>query len=249
MKNEKCNISPYIANSVPKSGTHLLRQILLGIPYMQHTIAIYGHYDQQSQEKLRTLSQLTSNEFGSGHLYYSEDWRRYLLSKQLKQIFLYRDPRDVIVSYAHFIPKHKLHHLHSTFIHKTFEERIRFLLDGGKFSTNQHVIDQLPYKEWYLRFYQWKTSENVLAIRFEDLVGNEASKKNTILKIINYLCDSKDCPDRGQLVERMILNIDPKNCKTFRKGQIGSWKEELNPELKRYFKLKTGNLVSDLGYK
>ncbi|WP_226674118.1 sulfotransferase domain-containing protein [Rossellomorea aquimaris] len=248
MNNGKISMSPFIANSLPKSGTHLLRQILFGIPDMQHTVAIYGHYGHQPQEKLKILSHLSTNEFGSGHLYYSEEWRRYLLSKQLKQIFLYRDPRDVIVSYAHFIPKHKLHHLHSMFIHKTFEERIKFLLDGGRVSVNQHVIDQPPFREWYLRFSQWKNSGNVLSIRFEDLVCDEASKRNTILNIINYLCNSKEYTDRHQLIERMILNIDPKNSRTFRKGQIGSWKEELIPELKRYFILKTGTLVSDLGY-
>ncbi len=249
MKNEKINISPFIANSVPKSGTHLVSQILLGIPGMQHSLAIYGHYDEQPKENLKKLSQISNNEFGNGHLFYSEDWRSYLLSKKLKQIFLYRDPRDVIVSYAHFIPKHKPHHLHSSFIHKTFEERIKFLLDGGKIITYNNVVIQPPFHEWYLRFSQWKASENVLPIRFEDLVYSDISRKRTILNIIDYLCVSKECGfDREQIVDKMILNIDPKSSTTFRKGRIGSWQEELDCELKKYFKLNTGTLVSDMEY-
>ncbi|XXM71191.1 sulfotransferase domain-containing protein [Lysinibacillus sphaericus] len=249
MSDENIKLSPFIANSLPRSGTHLLRQILLGIPGIQHSLAVYGYYEDQPKDNLIKLSGFSHNEFGSGHLFYSAGWKNYLISRNIKQLFLYRDPRDVIVSYAHLIPQHKLHHLHAFFKEKAFEERIRFLLDGGKVISSNNIVDQPSFYEWYLRFARWKSSEKVLPIRYEDLVCNEESRRKTLLKIINYLnLDKSMTYNKSRLVELMSANINPHNCRTFRKGKIGSWKEELDDELKRYFKIKTGTLVADMKY-
>jgi Sulfotransferase domain len=244
-------ISPFILNSIPKSGTHLLKQILLGIPGMSHNPdkGMFGHISYQSNNKLNELKKLGKNEFVNGHLFFSNEWSDYFKECNMKQIFVYRDPRDVVVSYAYFIPTLDIHPLYETFIQEGFthRERMKFLLRGGEPIGNKPIQPNLY--AWYTSFSSWINKENTHSVRFEDFVENEDCKKLAIEGMLNFITQSSiDQIKRKKLVNSMVNNINPLKCPTFRKGKIGSWKNEFDDELTKLFKENAGNLLMDLKY-
>ncbi len=249
---ESQGLQPFILNSIPKSGTHLLKQLLLGIPEMKHhpDKGMFGHIHYQTPLQLSRMKDLSKHEFVNGHLFYSKDWETFFNKLNMKQIFVYRDPRDVIVSYAYFIPTLKIHPLYDTFHQKGFthRDRIKFLIEGGQ-PTDPRGAYQLNVYEWYKSFSDWIGKKHVHSVRFEDLTSSKTRRVQEVHKIVRFLWGEEPVPSTGQkMVGKMINNINPQTSPTFRKGKIGGWKNELDDELRTLFKDIAGQLLIDLNY-
>ncbi|WP_377889533.1 sulfotransferase domain-containing protein [Alkalihalobacillus sp. R86527] len=245
-------LDPFVMISIPKSGTHLLKQILLGIPGMKHypDKGMFGHFNNQPKLQLSRTESLEKNEFVNGHVFCSDDWDAFFTKLNMKKIFVMRDPRDVVVSYAYFIPTLPIHPLYETFTQKGFthRDRIKFLIEGG-----QPITPKKPYQpnveEWYKSFSEWKNRPDVFTIRFEDLISSEKSRNLVLHHLVKFLWGENGVPkSRAWMVGNMINNIDPATSPTFRKGTIGGWQEEFDHELKKLFKKESGNLLASLGY-
>ena len=97
-------IHPVLVNSFPKSGTHLLQQIVKPFP----GLANYNFFiasapsrphvvrDHETQKKL--ILKIIPGELVTGHLFYDEQYEQLLADREVIQFFIYRDLRDVIVS-------------------------------------------------------------------------------------------------------------------------------------------------------
>lgn len=244
-------LDPFVMISIPKSGTHLLKQILLGIPGMQHhpDKGIMGHFNNQPKLHLSRVETLQKNEFVNGHLFCTDDWEAFFAKLNMKKIFVMRDPRDVVVSYAYFIPTLPIHPLYETFHQDGFthKDRIKFLIEGG-----QPITPNNPYQpnvtEWYKSFSEWKYRPNVFTIRFEDLTSSEGSRNLVLHHLVKFLWQDSVPNSRSWMVGNMINNIDPKTSPTFRKGNIGGWQDEFDLELKELFKKEGGELLTSLNY-
>ncbi len=239
-------------NSIPKSGTHLLKQILLGIPGMQHhpDKGMFGHYQYQTAKHLENIRNLSHNEFANGHLFYTSEWESFFNELKLKQIFVLRDPRDIVVSYAYFIPTLPIHPLYSTFQQEGFthKDRIKFLIEGGQPITKTKYV-QPDVSEWFTSFSKWSERENVFTVKFEDLTSSHLKRIQTVHRIVKFLWDEQPVPfTRPVMVGKMIQNINPETSPTYRKGKIGGWKEEFDKELITLFKQYAGQLLIDLQY-
>jgi Sulfotransferase domain len=251
-KGELYDLPPFLLNSIPKSGTHLLKQILLGIPRMQHhpDKGLMGHIHYQTDIKLEGVKNLSNNEFINGHMFYSKEWEELLKSLNMKHIFVSRDPRDIIVSYAYFIPTLKIHPLYETFQQEGFthRDRIKFLIEGGQRTDHKHMHHP-NVNDWYNSFISWVERDGVLSLSFEDLISSEKERIKTINKIVDFLWEDKLNPkSKTVMVEKMVQNINPGTSPTFRKGRIGGWKDELDEELKSLFKKFAGELLVKLNY-
>ncbi|WLD94951.1 sulfotransferase domain-containing protein [Alkalihalobacillus sp. AL-G] len=245
-------LPPFLLNSIPKSGTHLLKQLLLGIPGIQHhpDKGMFGHYEYQTEIQINRARNLPNNEFINGHLYYSKKWEHFFHDMNMKQIFVIRDPRDVVISYAYFIPKLPIHPLYTTFTQKGFthRDRIKFLIEGGQ-PTDPKKAYQPNVQDWFTSFSDWMDKDNVLTIRFEELLSSPFKKIQTVNKIIQFLWEDRPVPFTSPiLVGKMIQNINPTTSPTYRKGKIGGWREEFDDELKRTFKIIAGDLLIALNY-
>ncbi|WP_349410291.1 sulfotransferase domain-containing protein [Pseudalkalibacillus sp. SCS-8] len=245
-------LPPFFMNSIPKSGTHLLKQILMGIPGMQHhpDKGIFGHFHTQPPKQLNWIRTLDHNEFANGHLYYSPEWEAFFNELNMKQIFIFRDPRDVIVSYAYFIPKLEIHPLYPTFNQPGFthRDRLKFLIEGGDPITSTKY-EQPDVNKWFTSFSDWMDRKNIFTVRFEDLTTSNVKKYQVLHKMVKFLWDDQPVPyTRPVMVGKMALNIKPESSPTFRKGKSGGWREEFDEELKQLFKEKAGQLLIDLGY-
>jgi hypothetical protein len=244
------SLPPFIATSVPKSGTHLIHQILNGIPNIHNDITnidtkffVNNPPTNFYEDHYKRLSRLQPNEFGLGHLYYSKKYENMLQYFNLKHIFIYRDPRDVLISLTYFIPtKWGTHPLHQLLKEKTQKERALILINGieGSFPDFRSYIEP---------FYGWIGGKNCFSLTFEQLISSQESRKKKMGEIIHYLWEKRTPPiPISKLIELMELNINPGNSRTFRQGKIGAWKQEFDEEIKEAFKKNTGQLLMKTGY-
>lgn len=234
-----------LINSVPKSGTNLLVQIINGIPNI-------------TRKAESDLFQLLNGDYAIGHIPFSKEFLSQLQKSSIKQVFIYRDIRDVTVSLRHFInDKFHGHPLHYVFKHRlnTKEQQLDALINGvdliGEEKNNSWKLHRYPGVFLELKsIYRWVEEHSILSLRYEDLVRNEDSKNREILRIIDYLWEESPqaLNDKEKLLHLMKGNINPKKSWTFRKGKIGNWKEEFNSKHKEDFKRIAGDLLISLGY-
>jgi sulfotransferase 6B1 len=69
------SLPPFFFNSFPKSGTHLMFQILTGLPSISHDGRNHLHEGilHQLPQHQNALMRIKENEFLSGHIYYSKE--------------------------------------------------------------------------------------------------------------------------------------------------------------------------------
>jgi hypothetical protein len=242
-----------LINSVPKSGTNLLIQIAKGIPGIFQDQKTFYH----SENYLEVLN-IRPGEMVSSHIPYNEEFSQQLKAHSIKQLFIYRDLRDVAVSLVYFI-NDKLHDhpLFPVFQKRirTFEEQLNAIICGvqliGDEKQNIYGIEEYPgiFRE-YLPIYKWIDDPTICSVRFEDLVCNKSSKEKEILKIIDFLWGDLGYLgiDKLKLLKKMKQNINPKESWTYRKGVIGNWRNEFTLDNKKNFKEKAGDFLVKYGY-
>lgn len=238
-----------LVNSLPKSGTHLLLQIILGIPGMEITPA-WVIEDKD-------LDMIKPGSVGPAHLVYSSERALLLKQKNLKVIFISRDLRDVVVSLVHFIMLNKWgNHPWTPYLTslKTHEERLLTMIKGVSLSNEQYEefgIAEIPnIRQFAQDKLGWCKELGICSISFEELVTDEESQQKAIMKIIDFLWDELKLLNisKMELLQRIRENIKPESSGTFRKGKIGDWKIEFNEEHKKAFKEIAGDILIQLGY-
>lgn len=244
-------LRPWFLNSIPKSGTNLLIQAFSGFPNLWHHPAdtFFDPYDYATS--FYRLGQLTNGYFAVGHIYYSQEWTRMLRRLQMKQVFLIRDLRDVLVSFGEFIVNkpeyHTMHPLRSYLLEhgSTNLERIYLLMDGIQ-NDEMHYPDLVT---WASPFLDWLHDSNTLVVKYEDLVRNRASRTKTLARIVQYLAD-EDLTTRKlrEIIKTMEDSINPNTCGTFRKGVIGDWRTHIPPEDTEAFTEAIRPLLTAFGY-
>ncbi|USK62683.1 sulfotransferase domain-containing protein [Peribacillus frigoritolerans] len=248
-ENQNLCLPNVLVNSLPKSGTHLLLQIILGIPGMKITPAWV------IQDK--DLDMIKPGYVGPAHLVYSSERALLLKQKNLKVIFISRDLRDVVVSLVHFIMLNKWgNHPWTPYLTslKTHEERLLTMIKGVNLTNEQqkeYGITEIPnIRQFAQDKLGWCKEFGICSISFEELVIDEESKQEAIMKIIDFLWDDLKLLriSKMELLQKIRGNIKPESSGTFRKGKIGDWKEEFNEIHKEAFKEIAGDILIQLGY-
>src|SRR5687768_7590712 len=101
---------PVLANSFPKSGTHLLAQLTEGLPDRVNYGAFLGSETSSFQLRERSaanthrfIRNFVPGEVIRGHLYYETSYAEELVKRNAVNYFVYRDPRAVVVSEVHYL--------------------------------------------------------------------------------------------------------------------------------------------------
>ena len=253
-KKENPSFRPILINSIPKSGTHLLYQIFnnnpRGIVDNLSFIASMPSLTQQVQETnilIKKINKIKKGELVRGHLFYNEQIAKALLEKDIINYFIYRDPRDIVISEANYLyDMNKWHRLHKYF--KKFpklEDRIMFSIMGNDFYKTK--IDYPNIKNRFMMYFPWSNSKNTFSIRYEDLIGDKQVME--IKKIVQYLTKKANINfDEEILFKNAISNINPKKSHTFREGGKGKWEKYFDDDHSRCFKEVAGNLLIKIGY-
>ncbi len=244
---------PAIANSFPKSGTHLLLQILEAFPGTKN----YGTFlasmpsvtfrERSAARTLGPIRRIAPGELVSAHLFYSSDYADALARKNTAHFFIYRDPRDVVVSEAHYLTKmNRWHRLHRFFRSlPSIESQIAFSITGA--TEEGFPYDYPNVARRFHRYHEWINHPDVFAIRFEELRGE--GREDIVRRIVEfYLARSKRKGDVETWTKAALDSIQPSRSHTFRSGKAGSWCEAFNDEHRRLMKECAGQLLIELGY-
>ncbi|MFC0189262.1 sulfotransferase domain-containing protein [Fictibacillus aquaticus] len=241
----------FFVNSMPKSGTHLVKQMLKGIPELHHdhTMELYMGLPEQLESHFKLLNSLQPHQFAAGHVYHSKGYADFIKSRGIRKILIIRDPRDVLVSYTYFMtykyPYGDVHKVLKSM--KTQKERYMALIKGGFL----HYGYPHPSFENWLGGYAGWLNEPVLILRFENLVGSESVKMAEITKLAEWIINGRleNHFSPASLARKLAENINPSTSLTFRSGKTGSWMNEFDEEVQELFMKEAGSLLPLYGYK
>jgi hypothetical protein len=244
------------ANSFPKSGTHLLTQILhsfskvgpavdSGLPAVVTFEGSTGSLREEAKI-LEELGRFKPGDIGYGHLHATSAVIDSLCRDGVVPYFIIRDPRDVVVSHVHYVTEMEPNHIHHNYYRAEltdFDERLRTSILG------RPVMGGLfpDIKERFRPYLEWVARPEVLVLHFEEFIN---SREKTIEKVIDHAVQRSfplGCkPDTA--IRILSAGIHPEKSPTFRHGKAGGWRKNFSSENKQLFKEVAGDLLIQLGY-
>ena len=245
---------PIFGNSKPKSGSHLLLQILNGftkiMPYRYveadpvRTIEKKGRR-KSNKEVLTELKDIPRGVIGWGYVEASPENIAFLCQPYRVNYFIYRDPRDMLVSQVFFATdmneEHGMHAYYRSL--SDFGERLKVAITG----IDQDGLSMVSVKQRYATVFEWLEQPHVMCIRFEDLIHNRDATLEAMLDEVESI-GYKIPTEREKALSILVEAIQPKKSHTFRSGKTGGWREHFTSEHKNLFKDVAGDLLVKLGY-
>jgi hypothetical protein len=248
------DVPPIFGNSKPKSGSHLLLQILNGftqiMPYRYvnadpiRTIKKEGSR-KTDEEILDELKAIPRDVIGWGYVEATPENVSLLCQPEHVNYFIYRDPRDMLVSQVFFATdmqeEHGMHEYYNSL--PDFGERLKIAITG----IDRNGLYMVNVKQRYDGVFQWLAQKNVMCIRFEDLINNRETTLHAMLDEVEKTGYKIPTP-RQKALSILVEAIQPKKSHTFRAGKTGGWKQYFSDEHKKLFRDVAGDLLINLGY-
>ena len=245
---------PIFGNSKPKSGSHLLLQVLNGftqiMPYAYvaaepvRTIKKGG--GRRTAERIADdLRSVPQGVIGWGYVEASPKNVAALCLPGRVNYFIYRDPRDMLVSQVFFATDmHEEHGMHEFYKSlPDFGERLKVAITG----IDRDGLKMVSVKQRYEGVFKWLEQDYVMCIRFEDLIEQRDATLNAMLDEVEKTGYKIPTP-REKALAILTEAIRPKKSHTFRSGKTGGWVDHFNEENKALFKEVSGDLLERLGY-
>ena len=245
---------PIFGNSKPKSGSHLLLQILNGftqiMPYRYvdadpiRTIKYEGGR-RTGDEILADLKRVPDGGIGWGYVDATKENASFLTSAGRVNYFIYRDPRDMLVSQVFFATDmHEEHGMHNYYNSlPDVAARLKVAISG----IDRDGLYMVNVKQRYEGVFQWLEQKNVMCLRFEELINNRDATLNAMLDEVEKTGYKIPTP-REKTISILVDAINPKKSHTFRSGKTGGWTQHFTEEHKKLFKEVAGDLLIRLGY-
>jgi hypothetical protein len=227
--------------SLPKAGTHLVERAVCLHPRLYRRLLPTLNPENIGEGGLAgTLRTLRPGQVLVAHLPFDPAYPALL--GDVKTLFVVRDPRDIAVSLAHYIGGRGDHPLHFAYSTRPDERsRIELAILG-----DADARPPAPSLESLLASFSGWLESGALAVRFEELIGSRgggdaAAQGVTIRAIYDHL----GVQPPARLSERLFSSSSP----TFRKGQIGQWRESFDARLETLFEREAGRWMEVYGYR
>jgi hypothetical protein len=245
---------PVFGNSKPKSGSHLLLQILNGftqiMPYKYveadpiRTVKRNGGR-RTEDEVAADLRNVPRGVIGWGYVDATQENVAVLCQPNRVNYFIYRDPRDMLVSQVFFATDmHEEHGMHAYYKSlPDFGARLNVAITG----IDKDGLKMVSVKERYEGVFRWLEQKYAMRIRFEDLINNRDATLSAMLDEVEktgYVIPTL----REKSLSILVEAIQPRKSHTFRSGKTGGWRERFTEEHKKLFKDVAGDLLVRLGY-
>jgi hypothetical protein len=261
-----------VANSIPKSGTHLLDRLLVLLGFEmseggirpnlvagrfrpvrrllrgrgeQVTVGVVSPQRISRRWLAGRLDEVPEGGFVNAHCVYTPELADLFRAVGMRTVCILRDPRDVAVSQMHHIKQRKQHFAHEAFgALPSDRERLLVSIRGGELGGRE--LQSLEQR--YRQFLGWGRDGGAVMVKFEDLVGTEGGGSEEAQRLaVERVAEHVGVPvGEGTLesVREGIFGVG----QTFRKGQIGGWREEFSEEHERAVREVAGPLLAELGY-
>jgi len=252
---------PWYVNGFPKSGTHMITAMLMPFarPMPDRRWAKYGtminsfayHAWVNKWHHPRYLTYAVSHTdpgfFYRGHCGYRIEFDRTLDWAGLAMVFVYRDLRDVAVSQAFHIlnETETAKHLDKAAYRRLggFDEVLEAVIAGLQVDDSQYGPVYYPgvVERWEL-YAPWLDVDWVLPVRYADA---RRDPERAAARILRYgMARLAGCLEVAppELPPKLVRKIakamadssrDTSRSSTFRKGQIGGWREHFTERHKR----------------
>ncbi len=216
-----------LINSIPKAGTHLMSSMLGQIPDLSIALDLTG-LDKllDDEERLRFFKAKTSpqpNGLWLGHIPFTETIDTILESSNVPTIFIYRDPRDIVVSLLHYIRKSKNHIYRNILLECDPLSAMKILIEGYGNGKERYDLSStsIPSLSNYINAYSpWLSSKHCLSVSYEGFIGQD--QEENLTRICDYL-------DLDHSIKAILQKgIGHKNSSTLRQGKIKSWQTEIS---------------------
>jgi hypothetical protein len=261
------NSSPILfANSFPKSGTHLLTQIMRGFTFLGPVVdsglpaivTFDGFTGRQRSEGeiLADLRQLLPGDTAYGHVHAFRGAVEQLCEAKYATYFILRDPRDVVVSHVHYIEEMAPNHIHHRYYHEILQDidqRLEASIAGVPVAElekvpGRTVPEALPdIRSRFEPYLDWLDLPRVLVLHYEDF---SLDRQSAIGRILDHAIQNGFEPtvERPEAIHILEESIDPHHSPTFRSGKVGGWKSSFSEKHIHLFAETAGDLLSQLGY-
>jgi hypothetical protein len=240
--------------SFPKSGTHLLDQILLGFskvaPFSKRLHSFYAEYEGESGRKrpaeqaFAWLDSLKPGDIASAHLFARPEALGKVCSPAFVPYFIFRDPRDVVVSHVFYVTDMEARHVHHDHYASLpdFNSRLNVSILGRPDAG----VEFPDIAARFAPYLGWLGHPEVLSLHFEDLINDRAAALARIMD--HLLARAPIAVPRQQILDSLENSINPSRSPTFRSGKTGEWSKYFTPKHKKIFKDVAGELLIRLGY-
>jgi len=240
--------------SFPKSGTHLLDQILLGFakvaPFSRRLHSFFAGYEGESgrkrslEETLAWVDSLRALDITSAHLFAWDEVVSRVCTPEFIPYFIFRDPRDVVVSHVFYVTDMEARHVHHDYYASLpdFDSRLKTSILGLPDSK----VEFPDITGRFAPYLNWLDHPEVMTIHFEDLIQDRGAALNRIID--HFLRRIPLHAPRELILESLEASINPGRSPTFRSGKTGEWKKHFTDEHRRIFKDVAGDLLVRLGY-
>lgn len=243
-----------LGNAMPKSGSHLIIQVLQGLiplgPFVNPGFPPVNRFEDNrilpDEAVLLNIQRMRPGDIAYGYVHAREPFISALTQPGRATVFVYRDPRDMIVSHVFYATQmHTGHGMHRYYTEElqTMEARLNAAIQG----VEDPGATLSPVHKKYANYLGWLEEPQVLCLRFEDLI---LEREAALGRLLDYLTERgfRLQVERKQAIETMSAAIQPKKSGTFRKGKPGNWREHFTEANIDLFKKTAGDLLVRLGY-
>jgi hypothetical protein len=245
---------PVLANSFPKSGTHLLFQIVDGLPhstnygaFLASMTSSFRFRERSPENASRFIRSFVPGEIVRGHLFFHPQNAADLHDKNVVHYFVYRDPRAVVVSEAHYLREMNRWHRLAPYFGKLASMDQAIMLSIRGFDPPIAGLEYPNIAERFARYAGWLNREDCLALRFEDMASD--SRPTVIRRMAEFYASRRsNAVDVDACVAAMSASIAPQKSHTFRSGKKSGWQHEFTADHRRVFNELAGDLLIELGY-
>lgn len=243
-----------LGNAMPKSGSHLIIQVLQGLtqlgPFVNPGFPPVNRDEANrklpDEAVLDNILRLRHGDIGYGYLQARQPFIDTLTRPGIASVFVYRDPRDVIVSHVFYATEmyegHGMHNYYTEVL-GSMEERINAAIQG----VEGYGAELSSVREKYLNYLGWLDTPGVLCLRFEALIQDQDWAMGSLLDYLESRGFRPSSP-RLEAVNTLKAAIAPRKSGTYRKGQPGNWREHFTPANKTLFKEVAGDILIQLDY-
>jgi len=273
--------------SYPKSGNTWLRSLISGLMYSDDGVFNFNY--------IKKIKQFPSKEFFQDFtkdLYNIHEVKKYWVLAQekinldnkvkflkthnlncnidnysfsdknntLATIYIVRDPRNLVNSISNHFGK-------------SIKESKNFILSPKVISTHKQTYsaggEVITYiGSWQEHFNFWtKNTENLLLIKYEDLISDPHRELNKIINFLKKFCEVKvnenkkenlinstsfeslkKMEQQGHFTESVFSKNSSKKIDFFNKGPNNIWKDNLQKNIQEEIELKLKKEMLELGY-